>query len=313
MNLYRLEPGISLVDLNPPIPNFEGMLGAYILQAEKVALLDVGPTCSLDTLFQALVELQISPERVDYILTTHIHIDHSGGIGGAMRRLPKAKAIVHEKGLYHLAHPAKLWEGSLRTLRQMAAAYGEPEPVPEDRLIAAREGAVIDLGSLQLEILLTPGHAPHHLSYLDRKRGKLFAGEAAGVYFPKTTMTCTASPPPFELKQAIASLNKLIAARPVEIYYPHFGSAPDALTRLSKMKSLMIAWARTIARHPDGRPEELIEELWDLDGTGDIIRRLPSGRLQNESFFINNNILGYLDYFKREGTGMLAELEKEAG
>ena len=313
MKLDRLEPGISLVNLNPPVPNFEDFIATYVLQAEKVALIDVGPASSLGTLFEGLAELDISPEKVDYVLCTHIHIDHSGGLGGALQRLPQAKAIVHEKGLYHLAHPARLWEGSLRTLQEVAKAYGEPEPVPEERMIAAREGAVIDLGSLQLEILLTPGHAPHHLSFLDRKRGKLFAGEAAGVYFPQTGMSGTATPPPFELKQAIDSLNKLIAARPRDIYYTHFGAAPDALDRLKKMKRLMIAWARIIARRLNDDPQDIIEEIWALDDTGEKIRRQSSGRVQAETFFIQNNVLGYLDYFKREGTGILADLEKEAG
>jgi glyoxylase-like metal-dependent hydrolase (beta-lactamase superfamily II) len=310
MKLYRIEPGLSLVDLNPPIPDFESLLGAYILQAEKTALIDVGPTSSLGDLFAALAELKISPEGVDYILCTHIHIDHSGGAGGAIKRLPKARVVVHEKGLSHLAHPAKLWEGSLRTLKDVAKAYGEPEPVPEDRLIAALEGGVIDLGGVQLEILLTPGHAAHHVSYMDRKRSKLFAGEAAGVHFFKSGMTGTATPPPFDLKQALHSLDKLIAAKPRDIYYPHFGPAPQALERLLKMKRMMIDWARVIARRLNDDPQAILEEIWSLDDTGEKIRRQAAGRLQTETFFIQNNVLGYLDYFKREGTGILAELEK---
>jgi glyoxylase-like metal-dependent hydrolase (beta-lactamase superfamily II) len=308
MEVFRLEPGISLIDVAPPISGFEGFLGVYVIQAEKVALIDVGPASSLENLISALAELKINPEDVDYILATHIHLDHTGGIGGAMKRMPNAMGIVHEKGKYHLTNPSKLWENSLKILGKIAQGYGEPEPVSEDRLIEAREGMVIDLGGIRLETLLTPGHASHNLSFIDRQKGKLFHGEAAGVYFPRSGIFRPASPPPFDLRQAFASANKLIATQPREIYYHHFGYSPDAVIQIKKYQEQLIFWSKIVARHPDDDAEKILDEILTLDKTKEQVYRLPPKRLQTELYFMKNNILGFRDYFKREGMGVLGEM-----
>jgi glyoxylase-like metal-dependent hydrolase (beta-lactamase superfamily II) len=305
MQVYQFEPGICLIDVALPIPGFEGILGAYVIKSDKVALIDVGPASSLGILFSALEGLEIKPQDVDYILSTHVHLDHLGGIGQALKRMPKAKCIVHQRGKQHLIDPAKLWEGSQAILGQIAFDYGKPEPVDENRLISAREGMVVSLGGIQLEVLETPGHASHHLSFFDRQRGKLFPGEAAGVYFPETDILRPASPPPFDLRQTLASLNKLITAHPREIYYSHFGYSPDAMTRLLKYKEQLVLWARIIARNIDIEPQKIIEGLLIADKTQERVYGFTPERLRTDLYFINNSIRGFLDYFKREGTGIL--------
>ncbi len=124
MEVVGIEPGISLIDLTPPIAGLEGFLGTYVIEAGKIALIDVGPTSTLENLFAGLTKLKIKPEDVDYVLCTHIHIDHTGGAGGALKRMPKATCITHEQGRYHLANPGKLWKGSLQTLEKLAQDYG---------------------------------------------------------------------------------------------------------------------------------------------------------------------------------------------
>jgi glyoxylase-like metal-dependent hydrolase (beta-lactamase superfamily II) len=308
MEIFRLEPGISLIDLSPPIPGFEGILGAFIIQAQKIALIDVGPTATLGSLFSALAELKIDPSEVAYNLLTHIHLDHSGGIGGAMQRMPNARCLVHEKGFFHLAHPAKLWEGSRQTLGKVAEEYGEPEAVSEERLIVAREGQQIDLGDVQFEVMMTPGHAAHHLSLFDRKRGKLFPGEAAGVFFPHTNIIRPACPPPFDLRQALNSVNKLIAAQPREIYYQHFGYSPNAMAQLLKYKERLIFWSKIVVQHLDDDPQKVVAEILTQDKTRELVYSLPPNRVQLELFFNGNNVRGLQDYFRREGTDVLEEL-----
>ena len=204
---FRLEPGISLIDVAPPIYGFEGFLGAYVIEADKIALIDIGPTSSLKNLLAGLSELKIQLDNIDYILSSHIHLDHSGGVGGALKRMPNAIGIVHAKGQYHLVNPAKLWQGSLQVLGKLTQDYGEPEPVNENRLIAAYEGMVINLGDIKLEVILTPGHASHHMSFLDRESGKLFVGEAAGVQFPSLKGSRPATPNPFDLRQTFVISN----------------------------------------------------------------------------------------------------------
>jgi glyoxylase-like metal-dependent hydrolase (beta-lactamase superfamily II) len=245
---------------------------------------------------------------VDYILITHIHLDHSGGIGGVMKLLPNAKCVVHERGVFHLAHPAKLWKSSLKTLGKVAEDYGEPEAVPEERLITAKEGMIIDLGNMKFETLITPGHAPHHISFIDRRSGKLFPGEAAGVYFPAFDMARPASPPPFDLKQSLITADKLISAQPKEIYFQHFGYSPDAMLRLQYFKKQLIVWANAIAPHLDEDPRSLLDIVFAADGTKGKVDHLPADHRELELYFVGNNIIGFAEYLKREGTEILKEL-----
>ncbi len=310
MEIFRLEPDISLIDIAPPIPGFQGILGTYVIQAGKIALIDVGPSSSLENLFACLAELRINPADVSYILCSHIHLDHSGGVGSAIKRMPNAACIAHEKGKYHLANPAKLWQASLQTLGKLAQDYGEPQPVDENRLIAAHEGMLIDLGGLQLEVILTPGHASHHMSFLDRKKGRLFAGEAAGVSFPARGGSRPATPDPFDLRQAFTSLDKLIAAGPTQIFYAHFGSAPEAVERLKQFKKQLLLWGKIIVGHLDDQAEwpEILEEIKARDNALADLLKLPKDNLQREFDFIKNNILGYRKYLKKEGAGVLEEL-----
>jgi len=308
MTIINFGPNINLIEVVPPITGFQGFLGIFAIKSDKIALIDVGPDSSLPDLFSAMRTLKIAPEKVDYILTTHIHLDHSGGMGRALQQMPGAVCIVHEKGLYHLVHPARLWEGSLQVLKEFATGYGEPLPVPENRLMAAREGMVIDLGGIQLEILLTPGHAPHHISFFDRKNGRLFVGEAAGIFYPVPGLSRPASPPPFDLRQALLSINKLIALNPREIYYNHFGYSLEATARLQKFKNQLLSWGQIISHNLEGDVMDILDEILTRDGTQKEFYSFSPDRMQCELHFIKNNIRGFKEYFQKEGTAALKEL-----
>ncbi len=309
MRIKEIERGIYLIDAAPDIPGFEELLGVYVIRSEKTALVDVGPESAQETLSTVLAELNIKPEEVDYIMSTHVHLDHTGGIGTALKNLPNARAIVHEKGKQHLVRPEKLWEGSLQVLDKVARAYRQPKPADEARIIEAQEGMIIDLGGFQFETLLTPGHASHHLSFVDRERGKLFSGEAAGVYFPDTDISRPASPPPFDLRQSLLSVNKMLAAHPKDIYYSHFGHSPNAVFRLQKIKEQMVFWGRVISKHLDNPDVDRIgEEIMTLDNTREAVYRQSPEKLDASLFFMRNNILGYLGFLKREGPGVMDEM-----
>ncbi len=232
MKTYRLAPDLALIDVAPPIPGFESFIGIYVLEAGKTALVDVGPSASVENLLSGLRELNVNPADISYIFVTHIHIDHVGGIGKAIKQMPNARVIVHERGAPHLVDPTRLWEGSQQVLGEVALKYQPIEPVSEDRLITAEIGMLVDLGETEIEVMDTPGHAPHHLNYIDRKEGRVFVGEAAGVYIGEVDSIRPTAPPPFSLEQALTSLDKLIRLSPKSICYAHFGSATDAVNKL---------------------------------------------------------------------------------
>ena len=164
----------ELIEINQDMPGFDHFNGTWSYIGDKNIIVDVGPAHSVKRLIKSLRSM--GREHVDYILLTHIHIDHAGGLADFLTYYPTAKIICHNKAMEHLAEPTKLWKGSLKVLGAIAESYGPPKPLKNECLIPHTEASINNL-----EIIETPGHAPHHLSF--RYDGYLFAGEAGGNYF----------------------------------------------------------------------------------------------------------------------------------
>jgi glyoxylase-like metal-dependent hydrolase (beta-lactamase superfamily II) len=257
----KLSSRITLIDVNPPIPGFDRFIASYLLHGEKTALVDVGPTCGVPGLLSTLREMSIQTDDIAWVILSHIHLDHAGGIGTAMKAFPNAKLIVHPRGRAHLIDPSRLWQGSLETLGELALQYGSLEPVPAERIIAAEEGMIVDLGSEnKWEILLTPGHASHHLSLFNRQEKLLIAGEAGGICADGIFRITT--PPPFKLDETLSSIDKLIALSPEKICYAHFGCYDGASEKLQRIRDKTLEWYRIISMAADeGKSDEEILEI----------------------------------------------------
>lgn len=310
MKTYRLAHNLSLIDVTPPISGFEKFIGIYVLEVGKVTLIDVGPTVSVANLLSGLRELNIKPADISYILVTHIHMDHAGGIGQAIKQMPEAKIVVHERGAPHMVEPTRLWEDSQRALGQLALDYGAIEPVPQDKIITAASGMVVDLDGMEIEVLETPGHAPHHLSFWERKEGRLFAGEAAGVYNAEVDLVRATAPPPFHLERALASVDKLVRLAPTHLCYAHFGGATQALARLQGYKKRLILWGKTIADcvEKSASTREMYQAIREKDADLARLDRLPADQRGRELYFVNNSILGFVSYFERYGSQYIKQL-----
>ena len=135
-----------------------------IVENGKAAFVDVGAAPSLPYLLHALEEKQLTPEDVEFIILTHIHLDHAGGAGTLMQACPKATLIVHPRGSIHMVNPEKLVRATIDIYGQerFDQLYREIVPVPQERVIAAEDGATIDFQGRQLHFFDTPGHAKHH-------------------------------------------------------------------------------------------------------------------------------------------------------
>ena len=281
------------MDLEPPIPGYNRFIGSYLLLGEKIAIVDPGPSVSIPGLMAGLAAAGIRPEQVDYIIPTHIHIDHAGGTGTACQLLPNATVIVHSRAVRHLADPKALWEGSLKTLGELAIRYGEILPVPSNRIIEASEASPIDLGQDKvLEVYLTPGHAPHHLSLFNRSEGLLLAGEAGGVCSNGSIRPAT--PPPFKLEETLASIDRLITLNPQRICYGHFGCYDDAVDRLRRSRQQILDWRR-IANEEKERgksPEQIMDVLRNQDHELDYLNGLDKAAFDREAVLLINTIYG---------------------
>ncbi len=311
MKTYTLAHNLKLIDVAPPIPGFKKFIGIYVLKATKVALVDVGPSVSVENLMSGLRELNINPTDISYIFVTHIHIDHAGGIGKAIKQMPNAMVIVHARGRQHLIDPARLWEDSQRVLGKLVLRYGQLEPVPRERILVAKDGMLLNLGEMEIEVVDTPGHASHHLSFVDRKEGRLFAGDAAGFYTRGLIMPDT--PPPFNLEQALTSLDRLIRLGTTSLYYAHFGYTTHAADKLRYYKQQLILWGNIIADCLEKKAnwQEMYNEIREKDDTFARIDSLSSNERRRELDFAKNGIMGFIGYFKKYGTEYIKQRNKE--
>lgn len=286
------------VPLPVPVDGFEDFISAWVHTTDPVCVIDPGPAVGGSTLLAALDELGVS--RLDYILLTHIHIDHAGGVRALSDAFPEAPVVCHPKGIAHVADPERLWQGSLKTLGSIARAYGPIEPVPRERLCAADR-----LRSESLAAVPTPGHAAHHFSYL-LNNGMLFAGEAGGNCLPLVDGGCylrPATPPRFFLETHLQSLDRLIALNPERICYGHVGMQTGARRLLEAYRDQLLRWERLIRPFVIAPSED---EAAAMAACRDHLLRsdpllagfasLPAAVQERERGFIINSIKGYWEY-----------------
>ena len=300
----------KIFDLPIPIPGNEGCTHIFLVKSIKNALIDTGPASTIPFLLSKLDALSINPRDIDYILATHIHLDHLGGLSQALVHMPRAQVIVHPRGIPHLKQPDKLWQASLEMSGQIATEYGRPLPVAAERLTAAEEGSIIDLGGIQIEVLFTPGHAVHHLSFLDRQNGNLFAGEAAGVYFQENGVSRPACPTPFDYALTLSSLDKLIAAQPETIFYCHYGSARPGQVILQASRRQLLLWHEVVSGYfsdhktlDENLITAVVDEIITRDGTKSQFNRFSPQHLKSELYYLRNNVRGFWQYFQRHHNG----------
>jgi len=302
MQITKLENYLYQVDVETArIKNF---IASYILKGKQVAMVETGPTSSVPNLLFCLKELNVKPEDVVYVAVSHIHLDHGGGAGTLLRYLPKAKVIVHPRGAPHLANPEKLWQQSKEVMGSIAEMYGKPEPVPEERLIAATDGMTFDIGNnISLKVVETLGHASHHVSYYEPLSEGIFPGDAAGIYLNEIDVIVPTTPSPFRLDIALASLDKLISLKPKVLYYSHFGKAYNAVEKLQTYAQQLTLWAK-IAKEGIEKKESLkaiskrvIESDSAVLKAKEYIKVHP---FLSETVF-NESVRGFMDFVEKFG------------
>lgn len=206
-----------------------GITGAFVLQGTDItALIETGPKSVVGNVVEALSSNGI--EQLDWILVTHIHLDHAGAAGTLAERFPSAKVGVHEIGAPHLVDPSKLWSSASRIYGDaMEKLWGGIDPIAEDRIHVVEDGETIDLGGITLKAIETPGHAYHHHAFLSSE-GDLFAGDALGVRLPEVGVIRPATPPPeFHLVKAIESIERVRDLGPTTLWPTHYGPHTEGL------------------------------------------------------------------------------------
>ncbi|MCB2223912.1 MAG: MBL fold metallo-hydrolase [Actinobacteria bacterium] len=244
-------------------------LACYVFDTPERVVVECGPSSSLGSLLDALDELGI--DDVATLAVTHIHLDHAGGAGHFAARYPGARVAVHPAGARHLAEPSRLWASASRVWGEehMASLWGPMEPIDPERLLVVDEGDRIPLGGgRSIEVMATPGHARHHVVYLDDTTGGAFVGDAVGIAFPHGHMVQPVTPPPdFDPVLVTRQLRRLAERDPGFLGFAHYGPEPAVQESLAQAEERLWAWVEWVeAAAAGGGDLTAAMRAWVLDG-----------------------------------------------
>jgi len=224
LSCKEIVDGVFLVDTMAV--GLPGLAAAYLIKGEELALVDTGYPTSSNSIISQLQALDSRSWQVDFIVPTHVHLDHSGAVGHLLKAMPNARVLVNERGAKHLVDPTKLVQSVASLFGSDAlAVFGEPVSVLKERIDTVRDGCELDLGAgKRLKIFSTPGHALHHMSVLLEAERLVITGDAVGIYYPNLCTPIPATPPPsFDEEQYMRSLTRMLDMNPVGLLLPHFG------------------------------------------------------------------------------------------
>jgi glyoxylase-like metal-dependent hydrolase (beta-lactamase superfamily II) len=280
-------------------------IAAVLLESDgHRAIIDPGPASTLVTLRQLLDSRGIGISDLNAILLTHIHLDHAGATGALIKENPNLEVYVHKAGMLHMADPSKLlasaerlWPGELGHL------FGETLPVPFGNLRMLKGGETVSLGSRNLEVVYTPGHASHHVSYFDSSDSTAFVGDTAGFHIDGEAYVVPLAPPPdIDLEIWSASLDAIAAHAPERLFLTHFGYSNDPAAHIAEYRKNLQRWAALAAKVLRSTPDQNAAlEKFVSEASAEIKQRLSAAEAVHYIFNCGLNLtwLGLARYHRK--------------
>jgi len=267
-----LGSGVYCIDTGFTRPRFDA---AYLLVDQgRAAFIDTGTNFAVPRLLAALQALSLSRDAVDYVIPTHVHLDHAGGVGLLMHELPRARALVHPRGLRHMIDPGALYQGALAVygVEAMAREYGELLGVDAARAEATHDGMTLRLGARTLRFADTPGHARHHHCIWDEASAGWFTGDTFGLSYREfdtvrgAWLIPSSTPVQFEPEALRDSVARLLQAGPQSMYLTHYGRVGDVQRLASEFLPLLQGMVDIglAHRHATDRHARLREALFAM-------------------------------------------------
>ena len=292
------EHGIHTIDTGFVRQQFDA---AYlVVEGERAAFIDCGTNYAVPRMMAALDEAGLTPEHVDWLILTHVHLDHAGGAGELMAQLPNAKLVVHPRGARHMIDPSRLWAGASAVYGEavMDETYGRLRPIPAERVVEAPDGHIVHLGDRSLLCIDTPGHAKHHIAIYDEKANACFTGDTFGLSYRELDtergpfVIPTTSPVQFDPEALHDSIDRLLAMKPEAMYLTHYGRV-EQVERLAADLHAQIDAMVALAREANGKPnrhETLKSALADLYASRAEAHGWLQGREALESLVLGMDI-----------------------
>jgi glyoxylase-like metal-dependent hydrolase (beta-lactamase superfamily II) len=228
-----------------------------LIEDGRAAVIDTGTANAVPRVLAALQAKGVAPAQVDYVILTHVHLDHAGGAGQLLTRFPNARVTVHPRGARHVIDPGRLIAATVAIYgeRETRRVYGQILPVPPARILETPEGATLRLAGRELLFLDAPGHARHHVVVRDSRTGHIFAGDTFGFSYRELDQDGrqfsfpTTSPSQFDPAALHRSIDRMLSHGPGAIYVTHFGRLTNLTPLAADLHRLIDAHAELGERH----------------------------------------------------------------
>ncbi|MFH0846515.1 MAG: MBL fold metallo-hydrolase [Chloroflexota bacterium] len=294
MEMKEVAERIYLIKM--PISAAQGVLSAYVIRGESGVLIDPGPASVVPGVLEGMKQLGV--KELEYIIPTHIHLDHAGGMGKLAGIFPQARFVLHPAAVKHAVDPTRLIEGTKMAFgADFEKAWGAILPVPEGRITVPKDGEILSTRCGELKVIYAPGHAPHHIAILDERTGGLFCGEALGV--PKSGAELfplpSVAPPSFDIEVYLETMGKLCQLKPRTLFYAHdgVGREPEKLIPVAEENTRTFADIILRALKEGKSPEEIGSRLNEY-----ILSRVQVGADEMDRTM---TVDAYTGYFKKKG------------
>jgi len=290
---------IESIDARIALLTFDGYRSCWLVRGRKNVLVETGYPSDNRMLIAGLAELGLTPNDIDYLALTHIHLDHAGGAGHLARLNPSMTICVHTKGARHLIDPTRLLRGARKVHGKRFATMGEMLPVPGRNLRVIDSGDHIQLGDTQLTVHYTPGHAKHHVIFHDPASASVFAGDALGSKYKQRPNFILTPPSDYDKQLAIKSIELIQMLGPKRINFAHCGtyrlSEHDSF--FEDLKQGHEDWTEWVAEILSSNPEIDDKALWNA-----FLKKCPDlVQYTDQHFSFRLSVQGIRAYLERRG------------
>lgn len=241
---------VITIDCNYIYPQFA--CSYLVTEGEKTAFIENNTRFAVPALISALKDLGLKTENVEYIIVTHVHLDHSGGTAALAKECPNATVIAHDRAARHIIDPEKLIKGSITVYgeEKFNRLYGKIDPVEEKRVRIVKDGEKLKFGNRKFEFIYTLGHAKHHMCVYDSSINGIFTGDSFGLAYPahqtgkSLFVFPSTTPSDFDAEESRKSVKKILATGASTVYLTHFGP----LTKIKEASDMLMNFFNDIEK-----------------------------------------------------------------